>query len=528
MKPINRIMKSLAIVALGWAALSLTACKEAEDTTWVDLRYRVEDAYTVAADGSQTVTFQVKSTLPWRVEGTETGDWYTISPASGEAGETYDVTITCKVNNDLDDREDTISIRSDYWTGKQFVLTQKGIAYLTADENTDLAKMADRQKINVRANQKWSAAVTDGDPWLSIVAGQTGELDGAIEVASVDNLGERRIGVVTIYDRHDVPVFYAQCTQNGVILTPADPADPAGVSFYRCYHESRTLEIAVEANEAYTAEKSNPDEETWFTFRSEGGDFTPDGELHYGNLTVELAENDTPALREGKIVLRTIAQEGVEPLVKTVTIKQAPNAVANPTVVAENITGNNGNNPGGSGSKAGRYDFHLAGDAAKGNVRIYWVFPSYLNNSNAQSELRYWLQNNAGTQGVFLSSTNWDANLKQNDNPYTSYVDGTTFTLDKTKDNVLSMQIREEQRDLGDKGSSWCKIYWYFNGKLIVTLNTADRAAAADGFRMPFSALSSGKFAFYDGFKLNKIEYFPVIDWGEYVAPEFREEAGEY
>ena len=90
------------------------------------------------------------------------------------------------------------------------------------------------------------------------------------------------------------------------------------------------------------------------------------------------------------------------------------------------------------------------------------------------------------------------------------------------------MQIREEQRDLGDKGSSWCKIYWYFNGKLIVTLNTADRAAAADGFRMPFSALSSGKFAFYDGFKINKIEYFPVIDWGEYVAPEFREEAGEY
>ncbi len=38
---------------------------------------------------------------------------------------TYDVTIKCEENTSLDDRTEVINIKSDYWTGKKFTLTQK-------------------------------------------------------------------------------------------------------------------------------------------------------------------------------------------------------------------------------------------------------------------------------------------------------------------------------------------------------------------------------------------------------------------
>ena len=120
------IASSIFFVAFVTTPL-LHSCKDDEAQKWVDLRYRVEqDAYTIDAKGTQTITFQVKSTDPWEVFGENHYDWYTISPSTGDDPEkTYDVTITCKENTDLDDRTDIINIKSDYWTGKQFTLTQK-------------------------------------------------------------------------------------------------------------------------------------------------------------------------------------------------------------------------------------------------------------------------------------------------------------------------------------------------------------------------------------------------------------------
>ncbi|UVP34840.1 hypothetical protein NXW58_08100 [Bacteroides faecis] len=93
---------------------------------------------------------EVKSTDPWEVFGKY--DWYTISPSTGEAGETYTVTVICKENTELDDRIDTLNIKSDYWTGKRFVLTQKGTAYLNV-EGVDMIDRRRKQR-NIQRTQQ--------------------------------------------------------------------------------------------------------------------------------------------------------------------------------------------------------------------------------------------------------------------------------------------------------------------------------------------------------------------------------------
>ena len=131
---------------------TFSGCNDDEAMKWVDLRYRVEDSYLVEAKNPESFSFQVKSTDPWEVFGKY--DWYTISPNKGEASDkTSTVTITCKENTSLDDRIDTINIKSDYWIGKTFVLTQKGTAYLNV-ENVDMINQeGDDETFDVITNQ---------------------------------------------------------------------------------------------------------------------------------------------------------------------------------------------------------------------------------------------------------------------------------------------------------------------------------------------------------------------------------------
>ena len=108
----------LGLFTLLAAAPMLQGCDDDEKQKAVDLRYRVNDSYLLPASGTTdelSVTFQVKSTDPWEIFGENKGDWYTISPTTGDNPEqTYDVTIKCEENTNLDDRIEVINIKSDY------------------------------------------------------------------------------------------------------------------------------------------------------------------------------------------------------------------------------------------------------------------------------------------------------------------------------------------------------------------------------------------------------------------------------
>ena len=132
--------------------LFLQSCKDDEPIKWVDLRYKAADSYTIAASGEETVSIQVKSTDPWIVYSNHS-DWCTISPNQGEANELYDVQITYTPNTSLDDRTDTVTIKSDYWIGKEVSIIQKGIAYLTL-ENADVQDWTDHELMRISVPSK--------------------------------------------------------------------------------------------------------------------------------------------------------------------------------------------------------------------------------------------------------------------------------------------------------------------------------------------------------------------------------------
>jgi hypothetical protein len=216
-------MKQILFTVMVLAALGLpVACAdEDEPHTIVDLRYEVDDNYVMDWTNPAPVTFLVKSNHPWEVSGTQ--GWYTLTPATGGADEICTVTITCLSDNaQLDDRSDTVIIRSDYWMGKRFVVTQKGNAYLTLDklDDTPLTQYAGATKtFDVLANQQWTVAVTGGGDWLSVSAGAQGSGDGSVTLTAVAITGELpRYGEVTVYDRHGVAVHVVSIMQKGLYL----------------------------------------------------------------------------------------------------------------------------------------------------------------------------------------------------------------------------------------------------------------------------------------------------------------------
>lgn len=289
-------------------SLFAQSCKDDEAMKWVDLRYKANDSYTIAASGEESVPIQVKSTDPWEVFSKHP-DWCTISPAQGEAETLYDITITYKANTSLDDRTDTVIIKSDYWIGKEVTIIQKGIAYLTLENADDpiLEKAESTYSFNVKSNQDWSANVTEGEEWLSIQAGNNGTKDGSVTVKALENKGEQRSGTVVMYDRHGEEVATVTFTQEGVILLP-------DVQSIRAQYNETQVTVHVESNGEWMVTKADEDAD-WYSF----------GKTEYsGNddIIITLTENSDDFVKKARFQISSKAGEGGQPIVKTITLKQ--------------------------------------------------------------------------------------------------------------------------------------------------------------------------------------------------------------
>ena len=454
---------------------------------WVDLRYRVDqDSYLIDAKGTETVTFLVKSTDPWEVFGSKRESWYTITPDQGEPGETFTVTIKCKENTDLDDRADTINIKSDYWTGKQFLLTQKGIAYLNYEPVENILQEGGQTTISILANQNWTAAVTSGNLWLSVNSGASGRLNGTITVSATPNTGEQRTGIVTVYDRHGVVAQEIPVVQNGVILnTPV----PENGSWFRLYEQAQVLELPVESNAQWTVAKGNPADDDWYSF--ETTEFNGDGVIR-----VNVSEHKGTSVRTAEIVLSTVAAEGATPLVKTIRFKQANPLVVTTNVVNQTLTGNTWYGPG--ELMPARYNFYL--DSYEGNVKFFWIW-----NGTPYTELRYHITSGK-TQ---LSTTPWCSNVFIENSSCQVPVDG-------TKQNVLSFNI---DKHVDEAGNEWIYCEWILNDEVIahaIADGKNDSTGADDTFKVPYSNTAVGaKFQMSGNLTVSKWERVDHLVWGE-------------
>ena len=467
--------------------LALFSCSdEKEQMKWVDLRYRVEDSYLLEASNPETISFLVKSTDPWMVYGTD--DWYTITPPSGEGDmeNTTTVTIVCEENTDLDDRTDTIRIQSDYWIGKEFTITQKGIAYLEHEPVLNIPQEGGATEITVSANQDWSAKVTSGGEWLSVVSGETGRLDGSVTVSATRNLGEQRTGVVTLYDRHGAAAKEVAVVQNGVILNIESPENG---QWFRIWEEAQTLSIAVESNTGWTVEKANPEDDTWYSFAKTEYDGNE-------NLQIIVEANVGTRVRTGEIILRTAAAEGAVPLEKRVRFKQANKPVVTTTEVNKTLSGGTWYGP--NELMPARYNIYL--DSYSGNIKCFFIW-----NTTPYTELRFHI-NDGKTQ---LSTTPWCSNVFNE----ASYC---RVPVDGTKQNVLSFNI---DRYTDDKGDEWVYVEWILNDTVIahaIADGKNDDSGTDDTFKVPYSAISVGGSIQMSGtLTVSKWERVDHLVWGD-------------
>ena len=313
---INILCTTVALLAF------LVGCqqKPEEEIKVVDLRYRALDNYELEARDAQSFTILVASSEPWSITS-EHPDWCIISQEEGEGAPIDSVRIghapitTVRVsyydNTYLDDRYDTITIKSDYWVGKVINVHQKGIAFLTIpddDLDQEVIKAGGDYTIRINSNQDWSAKVTGGD-WVSIAEGSTGNSDGTITVSAADNSKEKRYAEVTVYDRHNVVMYKVQFTQDGVQLDPA-------IEEIRAGYDQASADIDIVSNSKWVATKES-EFDTWFTIENATGDGN-------GTIHVVFTQNDEDAVRQAKIVVKNVVeQEGDYQAEKTVTVKQA-------------------------------------------------------------------------------------------------------------------------------------------------------------------------------------------------------------
>lgn len=455
----------------------------------VDLRYRVEDSYLVEAKNPESISFEVKSTDVWEVFGKE--DWYTISPSSGQPDEKATVTISIKENINLDDRIDTVHIKSDYWTGKKFTLTQKGIAYLNVEGVDTIPQTGDAQAFDVLSNQKWTAEVTSGAVWLSIVTGKSGEKNGEITVKASPNSGEQRTGIVTIYDRHGKIAQEIKCTQSGVLLSPAIPENE---KWFAIYEAAQQLVIPVEANAKWTVAKENELDDDWFTFEKTSFNGTDE-------IVLNVSEHTGSSVRTAVLVLTTEATEGATPLVKTVKFKQANPKI--PDVKNVNVTVN-GNYYGPGQLMPGRYNFYYEPFTATA-VNLFFIW-----NSNPYAELRFHINN----KKTALSTTPWSSDVFGENSSL-------KLDVDVTKPNVLSFDI-QKVADKNDPTKFWIYTEWILNDVVIAhaTSNGKNNTTGfEDTWKLPFeSIVEGGNFLVQTkggSVVLKKYEYVAPLVWGE-------------
>lgn len=477
---------------LAFAAHLLHSCSDDEPTKWVDLRYKTEDAYMFSASGEESYTIQVKSTDPWCVFAKE--DWSNITPDHGDADKIYDIAITCKENTDLDDRIDTVTIKSDYWVGKRFIINQKGIAYLNVKgTGFIISKIGDEAAFQVESNQKWTAKVTEGEQWLSITAGESGEQNGTVKVTAIGNNGEKRTGKVSIYDRHGVVRQIVDCTQDGVTLTPEIPENG---KWFALQSDAQQMEINIDADIEWTVTKDN-EEDAWFSINTTS--------TTSNKLVLDVQQNSGSAVRISSVTLTSTAVEGSEPVIKQVKFRQI-NAPYVQTKTLNKAIGSGGYVE--QNLSYGEYHFFMKPPMklpGQFQISLKWEWGG-----------TYYVQYNL-TDGVAAGLTSpWNSPVNMEEPEYHR-------TIDTSKENSIGFKIEQGTKPGFIDPSTQKPIanfIWYVNKEEVVSLQEVPHIIISGLLWENIVNTPASLNMFYRGSDggsifVEKYEYIAPLDWGE-------------
>ena len=217
-----------------------------KDTSIPDLRFaNIDDEYSFPANQSEPDTFLVKSLYhSWEVVGKSDNPWYVFSPSKGEAGTLYEVEFYPNDNTELDDRVDTLTLISEDWVGKTFVIFQKGTAYLVGevDDPTLSESLGDRLSINVSSNQDWTAKLAENYDWVAIDGDASGNGDGVVTLVTTQENGAlRKQGMVYFYDRNNILADSVTIYQQGIYLEVENAPEQIAVA-------GGSIEVQISSN----------------------------------------------------------------------------------------------------------------------------------------------------------------------------------------------------------------------------------------------------------------------------------------
>ncbi|MFI3286722.1 MAG: BACON domain-containing protein [Rikenellaceae bacterium] len=335
----KRYIKFTKCVAALSALLGFVACNSDDtqsDKEWVDPRYRnLEDSYTLAADGSCEIKFEIKSNMPWQVYN-DNAEWCSITPESGDDAETtYEVVVKYEPNEELDDRVDVIYLKSDYWVFKSTTVTQTGIAKLILDHaSLDQVHEDGTQEdltFTFVANQDWSVAPAVS--WIKITSAESGTISGKqdaqVEVSfSVDaNKGENRSGDIELFDRNGELQASVSVSQAGLVLGAYQADSQSESTEFRIEStQAEVIEIDVKSNSQWYVVKAD-EEVAWYS----SSDFPLSAESAVDGdkrLSINVDNYTGSAVRAAKFYLVSINQneDGTPVIAKGITIKQQGNA----------------------------------------------------------------------------------------------------------------------------------------------------------------------------------------------------------
>ena len=497
----KRIISKIKLLVI--TAILFVACNnDDEKFTHVDLRYNAEDRYELGAMAPNKIEFQVKSNYPWTVES-QNGKWCEILPASGDGGEEL-VTVSVQYldNDNLDDREDVLVIKSDYWTGKCVEVVQSGTAYLNYKASEALvSKVGDDFVVEVIANQKWSVEVDPSvDYWLKVISTESGDGDGEVTLSVNANAGEQRSAKVYLLDRHGVTQQVISVNQDGIVLNPKQDE-------VRVLHDITTFSLEVESDARWSVEKDDVTVD-WYDFVATSFN---------GNATLEIvlkqnASTVAPA-RVATFTIFTDAQSGVVPVRKKITIRQAYFAESQkfefdqvvrtwtkPIGADKNVTVNGddalfvgmsrimkGNN------LVGRYDFYIKSMNGGANPTLVL---SYDDGGNKMVQFD-------------LLSVSGKTSVKAFKGPGSNADNIIAPTVQFDFDNKISQKISVDMVESQvDKG--YTHIKWLLNDQLIFELESTkwmDNGRWGDKFPSLYVGTRAGEATF------DCYEYTPPIEW---------------
>lgn len=304
-------IRDLIVIGIILLAGVLFSCKKTTPMKWVDLRYLTEDNYILAAHSPKIINLKVKSTDPWEVYNKNSA-WCKITPSEGAANEIYDVVVQYTENTGLDDRLDTLVIKSDYWIGRRVPVRQKGIAYLHTEgtEKLKIGQFGGKANFKILSNQDWHLSKSESTGWLEI-SDNSGHGDATISIdVHNENKGEIRFADIILFNRHNEKEGTIRVWQDGVVLLPKETR-------VKTNYNTQTIIVDVSSNTEWFVEKEDIDA-GWIEIPQQ--EFNGDSKLK-----INLSENVGPTIRTGAILLKTKIEDGFEQVVKSIVVRQAYN-----------------------------------------------------------------------------------------------------------------------------------------------------------------------------------------------------------